>query len=126
MAQNYLEKYVPKYKEELLEYTPQKIREFVAHYKINPSALKHFKPSELIENRDLWLVGTSESKTRDNWLQEVYPSYEIPEKSTMDSILVCSSCGQRKVDYYQKQTRGADEPMTCFCNCLHCGKRWVQ
>jgi len=37
----------------------------------------------------------------------------------------CSSCKkQAKCDYYQMQTRSADEPMTTFVNCLECDKRW--
>ena len=33
----------------------------------------------------------------------------------------CKKCGQRKSIVYQLQTRGADEPMTTFVNCLICG-----
>lgn len=29
-------------------------------------------------------------------------------------------------DYYEKQTRSADEPMTVFGTCLDCGKKWRQ
>jgi len=37
----------------------------------------------------------------------------------------CSSCKkQAKCDYYQMQTRSADEPMTTFVNCLECDRRW--
>ena len=37
----------------------------------------------------------------------------------------CSSCKKKtKCDYYQLQTRSADEPMTTFVNCLECGKKW--
>ena len=33
----------------------------------------------------------------------------------------CNKCGNRKCIVYQLQTRGADEPMTTFVNCLICG-----
>ena len=33
----------------------------------------------------------------------------------------CNKCGNRKCTVYQLQTRGADEPMTTFVNCLICG-----
>lgn len=46
-----------------------------------------------------------------------------PEKSISDA-LTCGKCGQKKVSYTQAQTRSADEPMTTFCECLHCGNRW--
>ena len=37
----------------------------------------------------------------------------------------CSGCKKKtKCDYYQMQTRSADEPMTTFVTCLECGKRW--
>jgi DNA-directed RNA polymerase subunit M/transcription elongation factor TFIIS len=37
----------------------------------------------------------------------------------------CSSCKKlSKCDYYQLQTRSADEPMTTFVSCLECDKRW--
>ena len=37
----------------------------------------------------------------------------------------CSSCKKKtKCDYYQLQTRSADEPMTTFVTCLECDKRW--
>ncbi|MCJ1482811.1 RNA polymerase II elongation factor, partial [Schaereria dolodes] len=45
------------------------------------------------------------------------------EKSISTS-LTCGKCGQRKVSYSQAQTRSADEPMTTFCECTVCGKRW--
>lgn len=40
-------------------------------------------------------------------------------------FLWCSSCKKKsKCDYYQMQTRSADEPMTTFVNCLECDRRW--
>ena len=37
----------------------------------------------------------------------------------------CSGCKKKsKCDYYQMQTRSADEPMTTFFTCLECDKRW--
>jgi len=37
----------------------------------------------------------------------------------------CSSCKKKtKCDYYQMQTRSADEPMTTFVTCLECSRRW--
>jgi len=45
-------------------------------------------------------------------------------KSTAESIIQCFNCKQKKVTFYLQQTRSADEPMTQFCTCLNCGKRW--
>ncbi len=36
----------------------------------------------------------------------------------------CGKCKQRKCQYYQMQTRSADEPMTTFVTCTVCGNRW--
>lgn len=46
------------------------------------------------------------------------------EEKSISSSLQCGKCGQRKVSYNQAQTRSADEPMTTFCECLNCGRRW--
>ena len=34
------------------------------------------------------------------------------------NIFLCKKCGKRKCNFYQLQTRSADEPMTTFVNCL--------
>ncbi|KAI2616024.1 transcription elongation factor [Hypoxylon sp. NC1633] len=47
----------------------------------------------------------------------------MAEKSISDS-LECSGCKKKMVSYTQAQTRSADEPMTTFCECMNCGKRW--
>ncbi|KAK4534748.1 hypothetical protein CDCA_CDCA02G0773 [Cyanidium caldarium] len=36
----------------------------------------------------------------------------------------CGKCGRRECTYFQMQTRSADEPMTTFVTCVHCGNRW--
>jgi len=36
----------------------------------------------------------------------------------------CRKCYSKKCNYFQLQTRSADEPMTTFVNCTHCGNRW--
>lgn len=36
----------------------------------------------------------------------------------------CGKCEQTDVEYFQKQCRSADEPMTCFFTCQSCGNRW--
>ena len=47
------------------------------------------------------------------------------KKTTASIHLYCSSCKRKtKCDYYQIQTRSADEPMTTFVTCLECDKRW--
>lgn len=40
-------------------------------------------------------------------------------------IFSCKRCKSFDVDTEQKQTRSADEPMTIFCTCNSCGKRFI-
>ena len=45
--------------------------------------------------------------------------------STASIFLHCSSCKKKtRCDFYQLQTRSADEPMTTFVTCLECDKKW--
>lgn len=47
------------------------------------------------------------------------------QKKTASIFMHCSSCKRKtQCDYYQLQTRSADEPMTTFVTCLECDKRW--
>jgi len=41
-----------------------------------------------------------------------------------DSLIKCANCKNNTVQTTEFQTRSADEPMTVFCNCTTCGKRW--
>lgn len=36
----------------------------------------------------------------------------------------CGKCGYEEIIVLPKQTRSADEPMTLFCECKNCGKRF--
>ena len=104
----------------------QDARQFCAHYAENPSALEHFEPVELIQSPELWFVSHQEGHRRTEWLKEVYPKHIERNIDITDSVLQCGKCKQNTVDYYEKQTRGADEPMTLFAHCLTCGNRWRQ
>ena len=107
--------------------TPQTLRRFCANHEQYPNALDHFSVAQLLASPDLWLVGTKEATQRQKWLTEAYPKHiERQSLGDIQSYLRCGKCKQRKVEYYQQQIRGADEPMTCFCYCLNCGKRWTQ
>ena len=46
-------------------------------------------------------------------------------KATASAQMYCAGCKRKtNCDYYQLQTRSADEPMTTFVTCLECDKRW--
>jgi transcription elongation factor S-II len=48
--------------------------------------------------------------------------YEVQKK--INSEFTCFKCHSTNCDYYQLQTRSADEPMTTFVSCIECGNRW--
>ncbi|XP_027203932.2 RNA polymerase II elongation factor [Dermatophagoides pteronyssinus] len=43
---------------------------------------------------------------------------------TKTDLIKCPACKKSNCTYNQVQTRSADEPMTTFCYCNECGKRW--
>lgn len=47
----------------------------------------------------------------------------MPAPPTSD-LFRCARCNQRRVTYFQMQTRSADDPMTTFITCTNCGNRW--
>ena len=47
-----------------------------------------------------------------------------PTVTATSDTFTCNKCKSQKISYYQMQTRSADEPMTTFCCCTECGKRW--
>lgn len=51
---------------------------------------------------------------------------KLYSKNDSASIFMwCSACKRKtKCDYYQMQTRSADEPMTTFVTCLECDRKW--
>lgn len=42
-----------------------------------------------------------------------------------EGALQCHQCKSRRVFYYQRQLRSADEPMHTFATCCQCKARWV-
>lgn len=56
--------------------------------------------------------------------QNLFNAQGAVEKRAITDRFTCSKCKQKKVSYFQMQTRSADEPLTTFCTCENCGKRW--
>ena len=68
--------------------------------------------------------------------EEMYPEFwkavkdaYVPEnvknpKEKPDGMIKCRKCKSMKTDYYQLQTRSADEPMTTYVTCHNCEHRW--
>jgi transcription elongation factor S-II len=63
---------------------------------------------------------------RDTYEKTEERDKKLYSKSMTASILMfCSRCKKKTgCEYYQLQTRSADEPMTTFVTCLDCDKKW--
>ena len=58
--------------------------------------------------------------------QELSRSILLGRNATPSTgIFQCKRCNSYDIDTEQKQTRSSDEPMTIFCTCNSCGKRFV-
>jgi len=65
-------------------------------------------------------------------IEEELALESFKDRMTADSTTIshesdefqCGKCKAKKVSYYQKQTRSADEPMTTFITCLACRHQW--
>lgn len=89
---------------------------------------------ERVRSGDLTVKAIAEMSPIDlypsRWKESIEKIIETEKKmySTQKSASIfmwCSGCKKKtKCDYYQLQTRSADEPMTTFVNCLECGKKW--
>ncbi len=87
-----------------------------------------------LENGDVTSVQLAEMAPMDlhagRWKAQVEAQIEkdkhmYTNKGGASIYLYCSTCKKKsKCDYYQMQTRSADEPMTTFVTCLECDKRW--
>lgn len=64
-------------------------------------------------------------KLRDKFVKEAINDAQLATvQGTETDMLKCGKCRQKKCSYNQIQTRSADEPMTTFVLCNHCGNRW--
>ncbi|KAF7991922.1 hypothetical protein HCN44_010723 [Aphidius gifuensis] len=62
---------------------------------------------------------------RDKFQKEAINDAQLATvQGTKTDLLKCGKCRQRNCTYNQVQTRSADEPMTTFVLCNHCGNRW--
>ena len=76
-------------------------------------------------------VNTTEvDRHPERWVEPLKKIAELDKalysrKKTANILMYCSGCKRKSnCDYYQLQTRSADEPMTTFVTCLECDKRW--
>lgn len=73
---------------------------------------------------------TAVDQCPDRWREILQKALEkdkakYSKKVTANIEMFCRSCKRKtKCDYYQVQTRSADEPMTTFMTCLECDTKW--
>ena len=86
-------------------------------------------PMDLINASDEQI---SEGSAHCEWEKKFFEKQELARKILLDKkssvsrgIFACPKCKSFDVDTEQKQTRSADEPMTNFCTCNNCGKKFV-
>lgn len=73
--------------------------------------------TEVDRHPERWMTRLHEVAEKDKALYS--------RKTTASAQMYCSGCKRKtNCDYYQMQTRSADEPMTTFVTCLECDKRW--
>lgn len=56
--------------------------------------------------------------------RNLYNAQGATQERAVTDRFTCGKCKEKKVSYYQLQTRSADEPLTTFCTCENCGNRW--
>lgn len=82
-------------------------------------------PEKFVIMTDEELKSEDRRREEEELEKENMKKAQVPmgQKSISDS-LECGRCKKKMVSYTQAQTRSADEPMTTFCECMNCGKRW--
>ena len=83
--------------------------------KIYLTNIAFLRPHELFKKK--WDKFLEKKKAEEDFM------YSIGKENITDEFK-CGRCKKNKTSYYQLQTRSADEPMTTFVQCIHCGNRW--
>ena len=84
---------------------------------------KEFMPHEIAEFRPENMYPELWKDIIDRELMRTKAAYE-PQATAMTDRYTCGKCKKNRCSYYELQTRSADEPMTMFITCHHCGHRW--
>lgn len=94
----------------------------------NENWLQKLKNNEITPRNlvQLTSIDLCPARWRDVLDKVIESEKKLYSKSESASIMMwCSGCKKKtKCDYYQMQTRSADEPMTTFVTCLECDRQW--
>jgi DNA-directed RNA polymerase subunit M/transcription elongation factor TFIIS len=67
---------------------------------------------------DTWMPYIQRLMEREKYAQE-----KVQETS---DLFTCPKCETSHTTHYSLQTRGGDEPMTIFINCIECDHKWTE
>ncbi|KAK7576037.1 hypothetical protein V9T40_012323 [Parthenolecanium corni] len=96
----------------------------------NPSLKNNFlsgaiQPSKLAIMTADEMASDEMKNLRNRFVKESIDDAQLATvQGTTTDLLKCGKCKQKNCTYTQVQTRSADEPMTTFVLCNHCGNRW--
>lgn len=80
---------------------------------------------DVLNSTKFGAMGWDHEQYRDLQLKlEEYDDFIINPFEVEEGVTECR-CGSKRVFTYQKQTRGADEPMTTFAKCMACNAQWT-
>jgi DNA-directed RNA polymerase subunit M/transcription elongation factor TFIIS len=94
----------------------------------NTEYLDVYEPSQWFAlNEEKVSLNTAHSEWEKKFFaqQELSRSILLGKTAATTGIFQCGRCNSYDIDTEQKQTRSSDEPMTIFCTCNSCGKRFV-
>jgi len=99
-----------------------------SYVKNDQNLLERFKAGELDLKTiaEMTPMDMCPARWKDSVERIIEEEKRLYSKNQNASIFMwCSGCKSKtKCDYYQLQTRSADEPMTTFVTCLECDRRW--
>jgi transcription elongation factor S-II len=84
-----------------------------------------FAPHQVASMQTQELYPEIWKEIEDKQAQKLSRMFEVNKSMATDQFL-CKRCKKRECEFYERQTRSADEPMTVFITCLNCGNRWRQ
>lgn len=115
-------------KEKLAAYMDQvrKIQCILDETNLLESIKAHPETIETLEEHTIKKI-TEFGQWHEQYLEDITESKRILEEREEETsaFIKCMKCHSNRVDTEQKQTRSADEPMTVFCMCRNCGKRFT-
>jgi len=85
----------------------------------------HIKPVRIAVMTAEEMASAEMKELRKKFTKEAINDHQMAVTGgTKTHLIKCPNCKKNNCTYNQVQTRSADEPMTTFCLCNECGKRW--